>query len=312
MQVFYMENIKTAHILPKEINLNQIDDSPGHCCMSYGFDVNPLVESISRIGLVNSPIVAGKGEGGREDEFVVVAGFRRVRALRSMGKSRILCRILPPEISSFEQLLIGLYDNLAIRELNPVETGMVLARLVELIPIEDVLKSFMPLFNLPSHKETLQLYIRIEREFENITKDLLAGGDLSMKAAKLLLEIDSIAREGLCGYFSVIKFSRNQQAQFIDFVNDLSHIENAAIPALLDEHTLREIRDDAQMNNPQKAKSLIKLLRTRRAPRLVNAEKGFRRMVGKLKLPPSTHITPPPFFEGPHYRLEVFFKTEKT
>jgi len=65
------------------------------------------------------------------------------------------------------------------------------------------------------------------------------------------------------------------------------------------------------MNNPQKAKALIKLLRSRRAPRLVKAEKGFRHMVEKLKLPTGYHIAPPPFFEGPHYKLEISFSDGK-
>ncbi len=306
-----MDRFKIADIFPQQVNLNQIDDSPGPCCMSYGFDTTPLVDSINRIGLVNSPILIKKGEGGGEVQFMVVAGYRRIEALKGLHVERLPCRILPSETSSLECLLINLYDNLTVREFNPVETSMALAHLTGLLPAKEVLKSFMPLFNLPSHAETLHIFVRIEKEFERQAKGLLATGNLSMKAAKLLLEMDSAARKKICGYFSIIKFSRNQQAQFIDFVSDLSHIENNTISGLLDDHELTEIRDEKHMNNPQKAKSLINLLRTRRVPRLVKAEKGFRRMVEKLKLPAGHHITPPPYFEGPYYRLEISFKDGK-
>ena len=311
IQEFSMDRLKIIDVLPQPVNLNQIYDSPGPCCMSYGFDTKPLADSIRRIGLVNLPILTRKGEGGRGDEFGVVAGFRRIKALQSLHVEQLPCRILPDDVSSRECLLINLYDNLTVRPFNPVETAMALARLVELFPPEEVVKSFMPLFNLPSHAETLRHFAQIETDFENRTKDLLACGDLSMKGAKLLLEMDSTARQRFCRYFSVIKFSRNQQAQFIDFANDLAHIERISVPELLDEYPLIEIRDSEHLNNPQKAKSLIKLLRTRRVPRLVKAEKGFKRMVKKLKLPPGTHITPPPFFEGPHYKLEISFKDGK-
>ena len=311
IQEFSMDRLNIIDVLPQPVNLNQIDDSPGPCCMSYGFDTKPLADSIRRIGLVNLPILTRKGEGGRQDEFGVVAGFRRIKALQSLHVEPFPCRILPDDVSSRECLLLNLYDNLTVRPFNPVETAMALTRLVELFPPEEVVKSFMPLFNLPSHAETLRLFAQIETDFEKRTKDLLAGGDLSMKGAKLLLEMDPTARQRFCRYFSVIKFSRNQQAQFIDFVNDLAHIERLPVPELLDESPLIEIRDSEHLNNPQKAKSLIGLLRTRRVPRLVKAEKGFKRMVEQLKLPPGTHITPPPFFEGPHYKLEISFKDGK-
>ena len=311
IQVFHMDKFKIANIIPQQVNLNQIDDSPGPCCMSYGFDTTPLVDSISRIGLVNLPILIKKGEGGGEVQFTVVAGYRRIEALKALHVERLPCRILPSETSSLECLLINLYDNLTVREFNPVETGIALAHLTELLPAKEVVKSFMPLFNLPSHLETLHLFARIEKDFEHQAKGLLATGNLSMKAAKLLLEMDSAARKKFCRYFSLIKFSRNQQAQFIDLVSDLSHIENNAISGVLDDHELTEIRDDKHMNNPQKARSLINLLRTRRVPRLAKAEKGFRHMVEKLKLPMGHHITSPPFFEGPHYKLEISFRDGK-
>ena len=310
-QVFHMDRLKIVDIFPQPVNLNQIDDSQGPYCMSYGFDTTPLADSIRRIGLINPPILVRKGEGGDEIEFAVVAGFRRIKALKALGETQIPCRVLPPETSPRKCLLINLYENLTIRDFNPVEKGMALVRLLEWVPAKEVVKTFMPLFDLPSHEETLHLFVQIETAFEHQAKNLLASGDLSTKAAKLLLEMDSAAREKFCRYFSIIKFSKNQQAQFIDFINDLSHIENNVITRLLDDPELTDIRDSEPMNNPQKARALITLLRSRRLPRLVKAEKGFRRMVEKLALPAVYQITPPLFFESPHYRLEISFENGK-
>ncbi len=311
IQVFHMDRLKIVEIFPQPVNLNQIDELPGPYCMSYGFDTTPLADSIRRIGLINSPILVRKGEGGGEIEFVVVAGFRRIKALKVLGEMHIPCRILPPETPPRKCLLINLYENLTHRDFNPVEKGMALARLLEWVPAKEVVETFMSLFDLPSHEETLHFFVQIETAFERQAKDLLAGGDLSTKAAKLLLEMDSTAREKFCRYFSIIKFSKNQQTQFIDFIHDLSHIEDDAAVRLLDGPELTDICDNKQMNNPQKARALITLLRSRRLPHLVKAEKGFRRMVEKLALPAGYQITPPPFFEAPHYRLEISFENGK-
>jgi hypothetical protein len=102
--------------------------------------------------------------------------------------------------------------------------------------------------------------------------------------------------EILPSFFPLVKFSKNQQAQFVEFITDLSHIENKTVTALLDDPQLTRIRDSEPMNNPQKAKALIKVLRTRRLPHLVQAEKRFKRMVEKLALPAHSRITAAPFF----------------
>ncbi|HKI50071.1 MAG TPA: hypothetical protein VKA69_12130, partial [Desulfobacteria bacterium] len=210
-----------------------------------------------------------------------------------------------------ECLRMNLYENLIVREFNAVEKGMALVRLLALVPEKEVLKTFMPLFDLPSHTETLHLFVKIETEFVRFTKDLIARGNLSLQAAKLLLEMDSISRDKFCEYFSTVMFNKNQQTQFIDYAMDLSRIEGLEITRLLDAPELLNIRDNEQMNNPQKAKAFIKLLRSRRLPHLVSTEKGFRRMVEKLALPKGCQIAAPPYFEGSHYRLEISFETGK-
>jgi hypothetical protein len=306
-----MNRLKKHHFLPKLIDLNQIDLAPGPYCMSYGFDVALLADSIRRIGLMNSPILIEKGKGRGDTQFVVVAGFRRISALALLGEALIPSRILPMDTPPFECLQMNLHENLIVRDFNPVEKGMALKRLLALVPEKEVLKVFMPLFDLPSHAETLHLFMGIETEFVRLAKDLMAHGYLSLQAARLLLEMDSTSRDKFCKYFSIVTFNKNQQTQFIDYAMDLSRIERVEITRLLDAPELLNIRDNAQMNNPQKAKAFIKLLRARRLPHLVSAEKGFKRMVEKLALPKGCQISAPPFFEGPHYRLEISFETGK-
>ncbi|MCG6879752.1 MAG: ParB/RepB/Spo0J family partition protein [Deltaproteobacteria bacterium] len=279
--------------------------------MSFGFDIKPLLNSIKRIGLINSPILIKKEKGEGALQYEVIAGFRRISALRALSLNPIPCRILPSETPSLDCLLINLHENLASRDFNPVEKGMVLTRLLDLIPERDVLGTYMPLFDLPSHKETLHLFERVDKVFEHQAKTLLASEYLSMKAAKLLIEMGGAERNMFCGYFSIVRFSKNQQTQFIDLVSDLSHIENNPITYLLMNPQLKDIRDNPQMNNPQKARALITFLRKKRLPRLVKTENGFKQMIENLALPSGFQIIPPPFFEGAYYRLEISFEDGK-
>jgi hypothetical protein len=94
-------------------------------------------------------------------------------------------------------------------------------------------------------------------------------------------------------------------------VSDLSHIENNPITYLLMNPQLKDIRDNPQMNNPQKARALITFLRKKRLPRLVKTENGFKQMIENLALPSGFQIIPPPFFEGAYYRLEISFEDGK-
>ena len=59
-----------------QVNIKDIDDRPGPYCMSFGFDLEPLTESIRRVGLINSPLLVRNGNG----ELDIVIGYRRIRA----------------------------------------------------------------------------------------------------------------------------------------------------------------------------------------------------------------------------------------
>ena len=306
-----MDKFLLLDIPTTSVRFEKIGDRPGPSCMSFGFDIKPLLNSIKRIGLINPPILIKGGKGEGTVQYEVVAGFRRINALRALSLNPIPCRILPSETSPLDCLLINLHENLSTRNFNPVEKGMALTRLLNLIPERDVLDTYMPLFDLPSHSETLHLFVRIEKMFDTRAKTLIATEYLSMKAAKLLIEMDRKERNMFCGYFSTVRFSKNQQTQFIDLVSDLSHIENDPTTNLLMDPQLKDIRDSPQMNNPQKARAIIAVLRKRRLPRLVKAETGFKQMLEKLALPSAFQIIPPPFFEGAHYRFEISFENGK-
>ncbi|MFO7738592.1 MAG: ParB N-terminal domain-containing protein [Desulfatiglandaceae bacterium] len=296
------EVIQTA---PRWIELERIECAVGPYCMSFGFDLEPLMQSIRAVGLVNAPLLM-KNEHGRYD---VISGFRRIQAVRFLGWEKILGRSLSrPRRSPLECLLLNLYDNLATRKLNDVEKGMVLKRLSPLLSENELLAGYMPLLDLRAHAPILNLYLRIENELEWPIKESLARGHLSMQVAGKLLDLEGADRAAVFKLISILKFNVNEQNQVIDYMNDISKAEKKPTVQLCNQISREGILSDSRMNTPQKAKAILKRLRAQRFPRLQQAEAVFKKRVSTLRLPKGVKISAPPYFESPDYQLQVTFR----
>jgi hypothetical protein len=290
------------------VDLKSIDDRPGPFCMSFGFELKSLVKSIEKFGLINLPFVKSTSNG----KVRVIAGYRRILAAKHLRLNRIPCRDLCYSgVSEFELFIFNLYDNLATRRFNIVEKGMILSRLASHVSTQEIVRHYMPLLDLPTHESTFLFYVNIEQQLENEIKKCLAKGDLSLQAAKMLLDLDQDARNHIFQLISNLKLNINQQRQIIDCLVDLSHKNNASLSELLKEPTLKEIRSNTGLNTPQKAKAILKFLRTKRFPILVRSEQAFKNKLSRLNLPKGVRISAHQYFEAPHYSLEVLFKNGK-
>ncbi len=288
--------------------IEDIDVSPGPFCMSFGFNLGPLINSIKNVGMINPPLLIKDKRGG----YTVIAGYRRVMALKAMGYEKTPCLLLPESrISSLECLLLSLYDNLAIRRFNEVEKAMALSRLTSVFPQEEVLEKYMPLLDLPRHQKTLQFYVKLENELDYEPKLSLASGQISFKTAGKLLEIEPEGRSRVFHWILNLRLNINQQIQFIDYIVDLSHMNRMSVSDFLEEYPLEDIFPQGDMNRPQRAKAILRFLRGMRLPTVVSAEEGFRKDVLRLRLPEGVRITASPYFESPYYRLEILFKKGK-
>ena len=172
------------------VNLNRINLAPGPYCMSFGFDLGPLINAIERIGLLNSPLVV-KADNGK---FDVVAGFRRILALKCLDWEEIPCRDLSDSgLSSLELFLVNFHDNLPVRRFNDVEKGMILRGLKVRTSIKQILEVYMHLLHLPARESTLDVYLRMADLDETMTTSFTAGR-LSFPTIKTLLEMDVDSR----------------------------------------------------------------------------------------------------------------------
>jgi hypothetical protein len=287
------------------ISLDKVHVQPGPFTMSYGFSPDLMKASLVRGGLLNPPLLLASGGGG----FLIVAGYRRITSLRELGYKNIPVRILREEQPSFlDALLINFYDNLATREFNPVEKGMILARLANYLPEEELLDHYMPLLKLPARKATLKHFISFDRDLDEATKMSLIDGRISESTAVALLILSNKEREAVATLFEKIPFNRNQQKQLLELLSDICRIMEIPIDEMIRTKTFTDILESSSMNCPQMTRALLALLRAKRFPRLSRAEEVFRKTIARLDLPPEVRISAAPYFESEHYRMEITFR----
>jgi hypothetical protein len=229
-----------------------------------------------------------------------------------MGKESIGCRMcIQDTFAPSDALLINFFENLATREFNPVEKGMILNRLARFLSPQEILTQYMPLLGLASNKSILTLYISFDNDFDESMKQGLAKGRLSEQTAKALLDMNPGDRKAMGIFFLALRFNMNQQKQVIEILTDISHITGATIADLLGEKEVGRIISAPSLNHPQKTKALLGLWRHQRYPRLTLAEKTFKQQVSRLCLPKNVQIQASAYFEADLYRMEIFFKTGK-
>ncbi len=270
--------------------------------MSFNFDLEPLKGSIHRFGVLNPPYLLRNSDS----TFTVVAGYQRLLAVREMGWSNIVCQILPDNFPPFEALLLNLYDNLVHRHLNSVEKGMVLKRLTRFLDREEIVTSFMPILGISSNRQTLELLLSL-KELEETIRISVAMERLSLRVAGLMVSLGKDDRLRISDLFTSLKWSFNRQWEVTQWITEIASREGRSIKEIIDEGEILQVLNNERMNNPQKVKSIVKILKARRFPSLLGAEKSFKKSLSNISLPSRVEVIPPPFFEGIDYKLEIVF-----
>ena len=272
--------------------------------MSFNFDLEPLKASIDRFGVLNPPYLLRNSD--TDTHFTVVAGYRRLLTVWELGRSDTVCQILPDNFPPFEALLLNLHDNLVHRHLNSVEKGMVLKRLTRFLKREEIVANFMPLLGIPSNRQTLEQCLGLE-ELEEAIRISVSMERLSPRVAALMGSLGRDDRLKMNDLFTSLKWSFNQQWEAAQWIVEIASREGRSIKEVIDEGEIIGVFNNERINNPQKVKSIVKILKARRFPSLLEAEESFKKGLSNLSLPSGVKVIPPAFFEGIDYKLEIVF-----
>jgi len=111
----------------KEISLREIESRPEQVRQDFSeARIDSLAKSIAEVGQLQ-PIVVQK----KEDHYLLIAGERRLRAVKKDEKEKIAAVIFEEEISPEKFRQIQLIENLQRQDLNPLERAISINKFIE-------------------------------------------------------------------------------------------------------------------------------------------------------------------------------------
>jgi len=165
----------------KKIPLEKISANPWQPREFFGHqDLEDLVESIKRHGILQPLIVTQNGDG----KYVLVAGERRLRAAKMLDLKTAPC--LVRSVSEQEQLELALIENIQRSELNSIEEANAYKRLMD----EFNLTQEEVAAKVGKKRATVANALRLLDLPEEI-KQALLDGRLGQAHGKLLLSLSS-------------------------------------------------------------------------------------------------------------------------
>jgi ParB-like chromosome segregation protein Spo0J len=289
------------HLEP--IPLTAIDWQDTSCLITYGPLPDRLHRSVQAVGLLQFPLLQ-EGPNGR---FRIVSGSRRLLICRELGLGPITCQILDASLSTGACLRVAVYDNVTTRVLNPVEKSLVLAKMLASLPQPQVIEEFMPLLDLQPSITLLSRYLELLRLEKDIL-DLLADGRLHERTASALAPLEPRDRRALFTLFGEFSFSVSVQQEIIELAVEIGQREGMAPAEVLKADAVVALRRERRRPARHRAEEIRRYLQGRRIPRLTARQERFLRETQELGLPSGVRLIPPPYFEGPQWRLECIFR----
>ncbi len=129
------------------VEIDKIDGNERSFCISYPLEDDLLLASIARFGILLPLSLL------REDDPVVVAGFKRLDAARRLGMTEVPCVYL--DIGARQALLTAINDNLA-RPLNTVEKALCISKMLAAGFTREEVCEVAALLGLPPRENTLE------------------------------------------------------------------------------------------------------------------------------------------------------------
>ncbi len=285
-----------------EVRLSDIDLEDAAYKITTNAAIDGLARSIRAIGLLTPPILE-KGEAA----FRPVSGFRRIAACRSLGRSIMPARILPPGTAPRDRAVIAVTENALHRELNLIEESRSYALLAAADP--ERLSETAVCCGLTGNPDMIEKKKKLCALPDAVQSGLLSGA-VALPTALALAGMAPETAALFAGLFNQLKMSLNKQKDVLELTWEISRRDGTAPESVLREAPVRTILAEDTDRNRQ-TNALRQYLQQRRFPELTRARERFREQVKRLKLPPGARLAPPQDFEGKAFTLSLSFKTRQ-
>lgn len=284
------------------VSLTSIDQSDNTYCISTKNDIDDLVLSIGKAGLIAPPVL--KETSGK---FRIICGFRRIKACRELGWTKIDSRLLSARSTHFECTQLAITDNSMQRALNLLETSRAMNLLAGCFNDDEQLVKAAKTLNLPDNIVAINKLKGLCRLPRKIQENVLQE-NISMVVALKLGKMENNVGMALADLFAKLKASLNKQREIVTLITEISKREEISVQELVNTPIVQDIVTDPDMDCNRKTAKIRFYLKQRRYPAIFNAEKQFEKKLKRLKLGSGISLIPPTHFEGRSYTLKLLFK----
>jgi ParB family transcriptional regulator, chromosome partitioning protein len=269
-------------------------------------DLDLLVKSVERMGIVNPPVLQESPSG----TFRPVLGRRRLEVAALLGIGRVEAKLIPSSMSENDGFALAFWDNAAHRHFDRACTAYLVKRLLELFPADVVALEFLPQIGVPPKGPVLSRLQAIGKLEKPILRALSAGR-IQEKTAVLMADLDSDSRNIIRHLIEDLGMNANKNADLISNLFDLAVANERAVADYVSDPGAREILDDDLRSRPQKAELFREHVRSRRNPELVSREKDIQEWIGSLTSSPMIAIRPAQAFESNEFKVEIKARSRK-
>lgn len=290
-----------AAMVIHEISIAEINLEDERFRISEELEPAAVLQSLREIGQLN-PVLLIEQEARK----TILCGFRRVLALRRLGVRRVLARILSGEsCDPVDAYLKALWDNLAHRQLDPLEKARFLSNLRSNfhVPDETLRTAYLPILGLKPSESVLSGYLLLHR-VQPMLRKCFVEGRLTQASVEALAEMPEAVQTGFALLMDRMRLSASLQRKFLNLLEDLAVATGAEWAAPLRSPDILAISNDPRLSSFQRGEKVYEFLYRVRNPRLSQTMDQFLARKKKLGFPGSVRIAPHPFFEEPGVRVE--------
>jgi hypothetical protein len=268
-----------------------------------------LLVSLREIGQLN-PIVLMEDSGS---SYKIVCGFRRLRALQALGAHSASAQVLPTQYTPAQMFSIALFDNLAQRELDPLEIARALHGLKETCGVseEELTAKYLPVLGFKQSSKTLQRFLSVHAA-EPVLRALFKEKALTLASIETLAEMDLPAQAAFGAIMRRIRLSATLQRQVLELAEELAGASRSALSEVFSRPELVSILNQEGLSTFQRGERVRDTLHRLRYPRLSAAATKFEKTKESLRLKGAISVSSDPFFEKPGIKLEFQSATAKS
>jgi ParB/RepB/Spo0J family partition protein len=264
--------------------------------------ISDLIVSIKEEGLITPPLLVFK-----DDQYVVVSGFRRVDACRKAGIPGIYARVLN-HLDDFTLQKYAILENSSQRELNIVEQSLSVSKLAPFLkePKERT-KTISMVVRIARNPSLIEKLLKISN-LPRVIRSFMVEDYISLAIALELAKLEDELAIKFGTIFKTLKMSLNIQKEVLTNTIESSLREKISPYDILDSKDFKSILHDEEKNRNEKTSLIRKYLKERRYPNISKAELYYQKKVKELNLT-RTKLIPPGNFEGTNYGISLKFST---